>query len=258
MNTRHGKLHNLTVLVTRPIGLAQQLAQKIEFYGGRAIIYPVISIETPDHNAQRDQLLLQLEDFDIAIFISPTAVKKTFEHINALPSTLRVAAVGSSTVKALEKQGVTVSIMPEGHDSEALLCHQQLQTEQINGKLIVIFRGVGGRKHLGNILTARGGAVSYAEMYQRVRPSNTASLTDNDLNTINIIAITSNEALQNLFDLTNNKSLLTRKPLIVPGERCKTLAETLGFVEIIASSNATDTACITALEKWLGPQKTPS
>lgn len=256
MKPQHSKLHGLTVLVTRPIELAKQLAQKIKQHGGHSIIYPVISIEAPDKSSQRDQLLQQLDDFDIAIFISPTAVRKTFEHISALPPALQVVAIGSSTEKTLKQLKVTVAIKPEGHSSEALLCHEQLQTRQINGKSIVIFRGAGGREHLGNILISRGGNVCYAEMYQRVLPRNAASLTDKELNTINVITITSNEALQNLFDLTKNRALLTQNPLIVPGGRCKKLAETLGFTEIIQSDNATDTACISTLKKWAASQKT--
>jgi uroporphyrinogen-III synthase len=258
MKPFHNKLHGLTVLVTRPIELAKQLASKIERLGAHSIIYPVISIEAPDNSAQRDQLLQQLDDFDIAIFISPTAVTKTFEHIKGLPSPLQVAAIGSSTEKSLEQQKVAVSIKPEGHNSEALLRHAQLQAEQINGKSIVIFRGVGGREHLGNTLQSRGAKIYYAEMYQRVRPQHSAPLTNKELNAISIITVSSNQGLQNLFDLTTNTTLLCQKPLLVPGERGEQLAKTLGFTNVIQSDNATDNACVDALQKWAGSQKTPA
>jgi uroporphyrinogen-III synthase len=254
MKPLHDKLHGLTVLVTRPIELAKQLASKIEQLGARSIIYPVISIEAPDNSSQRDQLLQQLDDFDIAIFISPTAVTKTFECIKDLPSPLQVAAIGSSTEKALEQHKVVVSIKPKGHNSEALLCHAQLQAEQVNGKSIVIFRGVGGHEQLGNTLRSRGAKIYYAEMYQRVRPQDTAPLTDNELDAISIITVSSNQGLQNLFDLTTNTTLLCQKPLLVPGERGEQLAKTLGFTNVIQSDNATDNACIDALQRWAGSQ----
>lgn len=258
MKPLHNKLHGLTVLITRPTELAKQLASKTEQLGARSIIYPVISIEAPDNTTQRDQLLQQLDDFDIAIFISPTAVTKTFEHIKHLPSPLQVAAIGSSTEKTLEQHKVAVSIKPEGHNSEALLRHVQLQAEQINGKSIVIFRGEGGREQLGNTLQSRGAKVYYAEMYQRVRPQDTVPLTDNELDAISIITVSSNQGLQNLFDLTTNTALLCQKPLLVPGERGEQLAKTLGFTHVIQSDNATDNACIDALLKWSGSQKTPT
>lgn len=256
MNTLHKQMHGLTVLVTRPIELAKQLARRIEQLGAHSIIYPVISIEAPDNSAQRDKRLQQLEDFDIAIFISPTAVTKTFERIKRLPASLQVAAIGSSTEKTLEQHKVVVSIKPEGHNSEALLCHVQLQAEQIKGKSIVVFRGTGGREQLGNTLQSRGAKIYYAEMYRRVRPHDTASLTDNELDTISIIAVSSNQGLQNLFDLTTNTALLCQKPLLVPGDRGEQLAKTLGFPKVIQADNATDDACITALQKWADSKKT--
>ena len=256
MNTALTDLHGLNILVTRPKELTKNLAQLIEREGGKAVLYPVITIEDINTAGISDKILNRLSSFDIAIFISPTAVSKTFETIESLPSTLKVAAIGSSTESALTKHNVVVSIKTDGHTSEALLCHEQFQDKQIRGKSIVIFRGVGGREQLGNTLISRGGKISYAEMYKRVRPQNMASITDNKLNAVNIITVTSNEGLQNLFDLTINKSLLTQKPLLVPGSRCKKLAETLGFSNITQSDNATDAACINALKSWAGAQKT--
>jgi uroporphyrinogen-III synthase len=252
MKPLHNKLHGLTVLVTRPIELAKQLASKIEQLGARSIIYPVISIEAPDDTTQRDQLLQQLEDFDIAIFISPTAVTKTLECIKSLPPSLQVAAIGSSTEKALDQHKITVSVKPEGHNSDALLAHVQLQTEHVNGKSIVIFRGVGGREHLGDVLRSRGAKIYYAEMYQRALPQNTAPLTDSELDSISIIMVSSNQGLQNLFDLTTNTKALCQIPLLVPGNRGEQLAKALGFSSVIQSDNATDSAYINALQNWAG------
>ncbi len=244
------KLHGLTILVTRPVELAQQLASKIEQLGAQPIIYPVISIETTPDSSKTDQLLQQLDSFDIAIFISPSAVTATFERINRLPSLLQVAAIGSSTENALNQHKVAVNIKPEGHNSEALLALKPLQTDAVKGKSIIIFRGTGGREQLGDTLISRSAEVQYAEMYQRVLPQNAVSLSDDELNNLNIITVTSGEGLRNLFDLTDNTDLLCHIPLLVPGERCQQLAKTLGFNPVIQSDNATDAACIEALLQW--------
>ena len=255
MDTVAADLQGLNVLVTRPKDLASPLANMIEHDGGNAILYPVINIEETSAPANRDKILSQLSTFDIAIFISPTAAAKTFDNIEALPPALQVAAIGSGTEKALENHNVKVSITSEGHTSEELLCHKQLQPDVVEGKSIVIFRGVGGREQLGNTLKARGAKVRYAEMYRRTRPQHLASLSNDELNDISIITVTSNEGLQNLYNLTNNSALLKRKALIVPGDRCKQLAQSLGFTEIIQSANATDSACMAALKAWAGQHK---
>ena len=66
-----------------------------------------------------------------------------------------------------------------------------------------------------------------------------------------IITVSSNEGLQNLFDLAANSSDLVRQPLIVPGERALALAKTLGFSNIHVAENATDRAFLEALEHAL-------
>ena len=243
-------LAGLKVLVTRPEELADNLALLIEQAGGSPVLYPVISIEEPKDAERYNKILKELSSFDIAIFISPTAVQKTLEHIDCLPSTLKVAAIGSSTANSLSKNNILVSIKPDGHDSESLLKHAEFQPDKIAGKSIVIFRGEGGREMLGNALKSRGSFIHYAEMYRRTRKKNLPPLSIEQLDNLDIITVTSNEGLQNLFDLTGNKPALLKLPLIVPGKRCEGLARELGFQNIVRSKDARDTSCIEALRKW--------
>jgi uroporphyrinogen-III synthase len=250
MNTQSAPLNQLNILVTRPQSLAGRLAKLIEDEGGNALLYPVISIIDVENPKKNLQILERLAVFDIAIFISPTAVRKTFEQVATLPTSLQIAAIGSSTVDALEHQGLHASIKPDGHDSEALLKHKQLQSEAIHDKSIIIFRGAGGREHLANSLRERGASVEYAEVYQRVRSNNLTPLTETAINTLDVITISSNEGLQNLFDMNTHTQLLTLIPIIVPGARANQLAKTLGFTTVIQAENATNAAYINALKHW--------
>jgi len=243
-------LADLKVLVTRPKELASNLAFLIEQAGGIPVLYPVISIEEPNNTELRDRALKQLSSFDMAVFISPTAVRKTLEHVNQFPATLRIAALGSSTANSLKQNNIPVSIQPDGHDSESLLKLAELQPDKITGKSIVIFRGEGGRDMLGDTLASRGSHVHYAEMYRRACAKNKPPLSVEQLNDIDIITVTSNEGLQNLFELAENKPALLKLPLIVPGERCERLARELGFNEIVKSPDARDTSCLETLRSW--------
>ena len=114
-------------------------------------------------------------------------------------------------------------------------------------KKIVIFRGEGGRELLRNTLQARGAEVCCADMYQR-RPPAATRLLDHYLAESDIIAVSSNEGLQNLYELVTNKESLSRHVLVVPGERAFTLATALGFDKIFVAENATDEACLNALK----------
>lgn len=249
MSSTTPSLRGLRVLVTRPEALAKTLSRRIERAGGIALLFPVIRIEPPLDTQSRERALKMLADFDIAIFISPTAAQATLEAISPWPDHIQVAAIGSSTERYLTQHNIVVAISSNGHDSEALLEHTGLQSTQIAEKTLVIFRGEGGRMLLGDSLTARGASVVYANMYRRARPDNSL-LGVEQLNNVDIIAVSSNEGLQNLFDLNTDPGLLIHKPLVVPGERCARLAIQLGFERIVRADNATDSACIAALAEW--------
>jgi uroporphyrinogen-III synthase len=219
----------------------------IEQAGGSALQFAAIEITAPTDFQSREYARDHIQEFAIAIFISPTAVEKTFEFLTVLPAGIRISAIGSRTTSALEAMGLNVDIIPDGHDTESLLEHPQLQAGQIAGEKIVIFRGEGGRELLGDTLQSRGAAVFYANMYQRSPPTSASQLSQY-LAEADIVAISSNQGLQNLYDLATDKNSLTRHALVVPGERSFTLAKALGFSNIFVAENATDGACMNALE----------
>ena len=107
--------------------------------------------------------LSRLHEFDLAIFVSPTAVAKAMPQVRAWPAALRVAAVGAGTRRALEKHGVANVIAPTaGADSEALLATRELR--DVAGKRIAILRGDGGRALLGDTFVERGAKVEYVDL----------------------------------------------------------------------------------------------
>ena len=162
------------ILVTRPREQAQGLAALIEAAGGNALVFPAIEIEDLPDLRPILGLLDRLDEFDIAIFISPSAVHKALNLVRSRrgqrpwPPQLRVAAVGRGSRRELERQGFDDVIAPQAHaDSEALLALAELA--DVAGRRIVIFRGDGGRELLGDALAARGAAVENAEGYRRGR-----------------------------------------------------------------------------------------
>ena len=247
MQQTHRPLHDVKVLVTRPKQRASGLCQMIEQAGGSALQFAAIEITEPADSQSREYAGDHISEFALAIFISPTSVEKTFEFLTALPAGIRISAIGSRTTRALEAIGLSVDIIPDGHDSESLLEHPQLQAGEISGKKIVIFRGEGGRELLGNTLQSRGAEVFYADMYRRSPPTSASQLSQY-LAEADIVAVSSNQGLQNLYDLATDKNSLTHHALVVPGERSFTLAKALGFSNIIIAENATDEACMNALE----------
>ncbi len=256
-------LRKITVLVTRPEHQAEKLCHLIENSGGNAIRFPTIEIVDVVEEKKLNTLIDQLNTFDIAIFISANAVKFGIKHIRSRgkwPKSLKIAAVGKSSVKALDSLGLIADIFPiEQYNSEALLSLKEMQN--VDGKKIIIFRGDGGRELLAETLRNRGAIVKYANCYQRSVPETDPSPLYKlwERGELDVIVTTSNEGLQNLYDMVGEQGrpwLLCTK-IIVVSERAVDLAKRLGFKsKPIVSAQASDEAILNSLIAWNSMQNT--
>lgn len=227
------------IVVTRPAHQAQALARSIERAGGRPVLFPAIEIRDVEDLSPFNRMIDRLDEFDLAVFISPNAAERAMSLILArrkLPPRLKVAAIGGGGVRALEARGVTGVIAPPGrYDSEALL-----ELPDIAGaRRVAIFRGAGGREHLGESLSARGAVVEYAECYRRCRPDLDPGplLGGWSRNELDAVTVTSSEGLRNLFDMVAaaGRAPLQRTALFVPHPRIAEAAHALDIRTVIVT-----------------------
>ena len=227
------------IVVTRPAHQAQSLARAIGEAGGRAVLFPAIEIRDAADLAPFHAVVDRLDEFDLAIFISPNAAERAIGMIlarRALPPRLRMAAIGGGGVRALAARGVAHVIAPrERYDSEALL-----ELPEVAGaRRVAIFRGEGGREHLGESLRKRGAHVEYAECYRRVRPALDPGplLEAWHRGEIHALAATSSEGLRNLFEMVGDagRALLVRTALFVPHPRIAEAARELGVATVVVT-----------------------
>ncbi len=210
------------IVVTRPAHQAEPLAGMIRAAGGNAIVFPVLEILDTADIQPLVEVIDRLDDYSLAIFISPNAVMRAMNQIvarRAWPAGLRAAAVGKGSVKELRRFGINDVIAPARvFDSERLLELPQLQS--VAGQRVVIFRGDGGRELLGDTLAARGASVEYVECYRRARPRADAAplLKAWARNEVHAVTVTSSEGLRNLFEMVGKlgQSWLRRTPVLVP------------------------------------------
>ena len=253
-----GELDKLCIMVTRPAHQADHLCELIEAAGGKALRFPVLEILEPEDSGPLLALVDRLDTFDLAIFISPNAVNKAMNLIlsrRELPPQLKLATIGKGSAKELRNFiGRDPDIFPKRKfDSEALLELPELQV--LAGKHVVIFRGDGGREHLGNELKARGATIEYANAYRRGRPKADVGKLQREWarGGIDVITITSGEGLRNLFDMVGKlaQHWLRRTQLVVVNERLVALAHELGFkLEPIVAAEASDEALLEAIKAW--------
>ena len=226
------------IVVTRPAGQATHLAEALQALGAHPVLFPVLTILDLDDIKPLHDIALQLDNFDLAIFVSPNAVNKSLEHVlrhRGWPVQVRAATVGESSERALARHGIANVLAPRGRfDSEALLELAELQG--VRGQRIVIFRGDGGREVLGETLTRRGAEVLQVASYRRGMPDGDATLLLKhwDNHTLDAITVTSSEGMRNLHEMVGKlgQAWLRKTPLFVPHSRIGDQASMLGLGRI--------------------------
>lgn len=236
-----GPLAGRGIVITRPMEHAPALAERIRVAGGEPLLFPTIEILPPGNVAGVQEVIARLDEFHLAVFISPTAALRGSEMASARrpwPEGLRVAAVGEGTAAALRERGFREVLSPRGgSDSEALAALAELQ--DLRGRSIVIFRGQGGRDWLRGTLEKRGARVEYAECYRRSRPATDAGwlLARWQTGGVEAASITSGEGLANFFAILGptGSGYLRATPVFVPHPRIGRAARDLGIGRVVVT-----------------------
>jgi len=252
----------LGVLVTRPAQQCRPLCRLIEDRGGTAIPWPAIEIDPHDPDPDTLTALTTIGASDLAVFVSRNAVAHG-ARLLAGPVMPRVAAIGPSTLRALEAAGLSCDLRSTGFDSEALLAHPDL--EDMSGRQAFIFRGTGGRELLGEALLARGARVRYIEVYRR-RPRTSTAEQRADLlrrwagGEIDVYTATSVEILEALHaDLGSEfSSVLATTPLVTASRRVVQRSKELQHrAARILAPGPDDRSLIEAIASWSGRLQDP-
>jgi uroporphyrinogen-III synthase len=244
-------LHGLTIAVTRPREQAMKMVQRIEQAGGAALLFPLLEISAMEDADALNAQIARLGQFNLAIFISPNAVRYGTAAIRAsgkLPQNLQIATVGQGSAKALRESGFSNIIAPsERFDSEGLLALPEMQ--HVSGWHVMIFRGDGGRELLGDTLRERGATVEYASCYRRAKSQQDkgkllAARPD-------AIIVTSSEAMEHLSRMLDgsDRDALRSMVLFVPHARIAGLARDLGWPQVNVTAPG-DEGLFSALTAW--------
>ena len=254
-------LKDKVILVTRPAHQAAGMLELLEQQGAKPLAFPSIEISPVELDEQLKQKLSLLNTCDLLIFISANAVRHTVLQLQKLNLSIdviksEIAVIGKATQAAAQQAGFKVTMsMEKGFNSEALLESPMFQASQINRKKIVIIRGVGGLEQLADTLQQRGAKVVYAELYRRHQPKRDNGVKRQQLSQswsqlhINAVTVTSNESLQNLYDMLEapGRDAMLKTPLIVPSQRCLQLAQSMGFQMVAIAESASNEHILDAL-----------
>jgi uroporphyrinogen-III synthase len=246
------------VVVTRPAGQAAHFATALTGQGAIPVLYPVLEIRDIENVAPVLDAAIRLDDFDLAVFVSPNAIEKALTLILARrtwPVGLRVAALGKSSERELARQGIGEVLSPPlRFDSEALLELPELT--EVAGKRVIIFRGDGGREVLGDTLKARGAEIEYVTCYRRARPQlDPAPLLKLwEVGKLDAVTLTSSEGLRNFHEMIGRlgQAWLKKTPTFVPHARIAEQAQAFGLTRVIATEPGDD-GLLAGLMQYFAP-----
>ena len=229
-------LADISVLVTRPVNQSVRLTQRLQDLGAEVIAFPALTIIDTQQPEALNQRLAEIEYYDWAVFVSPTAVQFGLAALRQIApasiAKINAAAVGAGTASALRTAGCSNVIVSEsGADSEDLLVLPEFT--DLTGRRVLILRGEGGRELIAITLRARGAQVDYAECYRRVCPVTDPAPLVAALAAQRIQAVTvfSSETLDNLLRLCDSAAdALRALPLFVPHGRIAEHAKALHFI----------------------------
>jgi uroporphyrinogen-III synthase len=252
MQTPKVSVNTLPVLVTRPASQAEEICPALEALGCDVIRQPLLKIEVVAETPVIKSQFMNIDLFDAVIAISRNAAEMGLMYLDQYwpqwPLGIDWIAIGPVTAEVMRAQGLEAKMPNSQFDSEGALQMPELQN--ISGKKILIWRGVGGRETLASTLRERGAEVIYAELYQRLIPEYDEQQWQQALELKPLLLVSSGQGLEAIAAQQPRISDKVRG-IIAPSSRVAELAKSLGFEEIQIAASAQDADMIMAVKQWL-------
>jgi uroporphyrinogen-III synthase len=208
------------ILTTRASKQSGGLARPLRELGAEVIEIPTIEIKPPKSYKALDSALKRIDDYDWLVLTSVNGVEALFARLKKLripPAKLmhlQVAAIGPSTRREIEKQGLKVTVMPQKYIAESVVEALQGKTE---GKRVLLVRAKIARDVLPNALRKAGARVDVVEAYETHVPSGAKAklnqLFSNNSALPDVVTFTSSSTATNFFDLLEKEHYHTLREI---------------------------------------------
>jgi len=183
-------LFGQTILVTRPIAQADELARPLAELGAQVLLQPAIEIAPPRRErldpvvvelaagiphasdwSRVDRAIDLLDRHDWIVFSSANGVRYFLDRLLETNRDLRcfgnvkIAAIGPATAEELSRYHLKADVVPDEFRAESLA---QALTGGASGKRFLLIRASRGRELLAQELTKAGGTVEQVVAYESV------------------------------------------------------------------------------------------
>jgi len=195
------------VVITRPEAQTEEFLDLLHQEGARTYLFPTIKIAPPEDYADLDKAIDSMASYNWLIFTSANAVRFFFQRLQESAKDLRdlkgtrICAIGPTTAREVEKQGITVDLVPTVFTSEGILdalCHQDMA-----GKSVLIPRAAKARDVLPHGLTRAGARVDCITAYRTVPSGRKRAELDRLMKEglVDVITFTSPSTVENFIKI---------------------------------------------------------
>lgn len=200
------------VLVGRAAKQAGALSSLLRKQGATVIEIPFIEIKPPRSYRPLDSSIKSFGNYDWLILTSVNGVDVFFSRLARLKSAnlsgLQVAAIGPATRDAIERNGMSVSMMPREYVAESVV--RSLRSK-VPGKRVLLVRAKVARDVIPRELRKAGARVDVVEAYETVLPKGSAAkvrrLLADPKKRPDAITFTSSSTVHNFMKLSGGASL---------------------------------------------------
>ncbi len=256
-------LSNKRILVTRARKQASALTFRLAALGAEVIELPAIEItQSPEHRQALNTAVEHISEYDWLVLTSVNGVNLFFDRLQALdarPETfnsLKVAAIGPETARAITKYGFSVEVTASTYTAEGLL--DSLRPIELRGSRMLLARAEGSRPILPEGLTRLGATVDEFCIYGATGPQSIPEkamerLTSGD---VDIATFASSSTVKNLAGiLEGDLEPLKEATIACIGPVTASTAREFGLNVAIVAKEHTIPGLIDAILKQVGAQQ---
>lgn len=201
-------LFGCRVLVTRARDQAADLVQALEAEGATPVVFPTIEIGPPETFEALDRAIGVVGSYDWAVFTSANAVRCFFTRLEERGHDIRdlkgvrIAAIGSSTARAIRDLRIPVDLVPDEYRAEILLSAFRDANGSVEGLKVLMPRAAVARDLFPRELERAGAQVTVAETYRTRRPQLPVEAMLKDLRSgrIGYVTFTSSSTVRNFVE----------------------------------------------------------
>jgi uroporphyrinogen-III synthase len=166
-------LQGWRILVSRAREQAGALSAGLLALGAEVYEIPFIEIRPPRSFRSLDDSLRLIAEYEWLILTSVNGVRAFFDRMALLNlprrvlAHLNIAAIGSATRAAIEREGLKVSVTPKEYVAESVV---ESLSDRVSGKRVLLCRAKIARDVIPNELRRLGAFLDVVEGYETVIP----------------------------------------------------------------------------------------